>query len=129
MSNQEKQNPPGWPFKVLSAFSEWPLHGLVLAAAAEVLTAPPPHRKEMSLKMAERFFRCGARLATEFGLEPVALLALAEKQIVRELGEKAATTLDLHREMEREKVLSAAASAELSAEIRAAMIAAAKGGN
>ena len=82
-----------WPFKRLSEKSSWPLQGLVLSLAAPLRMtkgAPAEAIQQAAWKGAERLFRAGARFSYEFGLEPVKLLAVARKQIEREVpGAKA----------------------------------------
>lgn len=90
MSNSKQQ----WPFKKISQKSSWPMQGIVVNLAAAVLQAPKTHRVEAAEKMIERCFRMGARLALEFGVNPVKALKIAQRQIEREIPGAKAVLVD-----------------------------------
>lgn len=76
----------GWPFKHIKQQSSWPMQGLVITLAGEVLKAPSSKRQAAAMKIIERCVRMGARIAVEFGMPGDVFVALAKQQMIREGG-------------------------------------------
>ena len=83
----------GWPFKHLKQNSSWPMQGMVVQIAAQVITLPVSARKKAAAKMVERCIRMGARLAVEFDMPAVLFVEVAKAQIAREGGAEAKAAL------------------------------------
>ena len=111
----------GWPFKHLKQNSSWPMQGMVVQIAAQVITLPVSARKKAAAKMVERCIRMGARLAVEFDMPAPLFVEVAKAQIAREGGAEAKAAL---AEAFGEEVIAALDGAEEAVDSVQAQVAA-----